>query len=116
MTKIIIYEKPACTICRNVSKVLAENGVDFEKVNYYIQPFSKAKLKTLINKMGMKPSELLRKNESVYKELGIKKNNYFEEKILNLMINNPDLIQRPIVEKDNKVILARPPEKINELF
>ena len=64
----------------------------------------------------MKPSELLRKNEKAYKDLDIKNKNYNEEKILELMIKNPDLVQRPIIEKGNKVILARPPERIKELF
>jgi arsenate reductase len=90
--------------------------VDFEKVNYYIEPFSKTKLKILLKKMSMKPFELLRKNEEAYKELDIKNKNYTEEEILDLMIKYPDLVQRPIVEKGEKAILARPPERINELF
>ena len=116
MTAITVYEKPTCTTCRKVSKILTENGVDFGKVNYYIKPFSKIKLRTLLKKMGMKPSELLRKNEKAYKELNIKSKSYSEDQILDLMIKNPDLVQRPIVEKGNKVILARPPERIRELF
>ena len=116
MQTITVYEKPACTSCRKVAKILIENGVDFNKVNYYIKPFSKTKLKSLLKKMNMKPSELLRKNEKTYKDLGIKEKNFSEEKILGLMIKNPDLVQRPIVEKGDMVILARPPERIKELF
>jgi arsenate reductase len=114
--KITVYEKPTCTTCRKVSKILIEMGVDFEKVNYYIDPFSKTKLKALLKKMGMKPSELLRKNEAAYKKLGIAKKSYSEDEILNLMIKNPDLVQRPIVEIGEKAILARPPERIKELW
>ena len=116
MPKITVYEKPTCTTCRKVVKALNENGVDFEKVNYYIEPLTKEKLSKLLKKMKMKPSELLRKNEKAYKELDIKNKNYTEEQILKLMIKNPDLVQRPIVEKGSKAILARPPERINELF
>ncbi len=93
-----------------------EKGIDFEKVNYYIEPFSKNKLRSLLKKMNMKPSELLRKNEKAYKDLDIKNKNYSEEEILNLMIKNPDLVQRPILELGDKAILGRPPEKIYELF
>ena len=75
MSKITIYEKPTCTTCRKVSKLLIENGVDFEKVNYYVEPFSKSQLQSLLKKMKMKPSELLRKNEQVYKNLKIKEKN-----------------------------------------
>lgn len=116
MEKITVYEKPTCTTCRKVVNTLRENGVDFEKVNYYIEPFTKSKLQLLLKKMGLKPSELLRKNEEAYKKLDIKNNDYTEEEILEAMIDNPDLVQRPIVEKGSKAILARPPEKINELF
>ena len=116
MAKITVYEKPTCTTCRKVAKALTENGVDFEKVNYYIKPFTKTQLKTLLGKMKMQPSELLRKNEKAYKELDFKNKNYTKAQILTIMIKNPDLVQRPIIEKGKKAILARPPEKINELF
>lgn len=116
MPKITVYEKPTCTTCRKIVKALTENGIDFEKVNYYVDPFSKAKLQTLLKKMKMKPSELLRKNEKIYKELKFKGKNYTEKQILDLMIKHPELVQRPIVEKGTKAILARPPEKIFELF
>jgi len=116
MSKITVYEKPTCTTCRKVANVLIENGVDFEKVNYYIKPFSKTKLQTLLNKMKMKPSELLRKNEKVYKDLKFKEKNYTETQIFDLMIKYPDLVQRPIVEMGEQTILARPAEKIKELF
>jgi arsenate reductase (glutaredoxin) len=114
--KLTVYEKPTCTTCRKVSKILIEKGIDFEKVNYYIKPFSKSKLKSLLKKMGMKPGELLRKNEMVYKEFDIKNQNYSEEEILNLMIENPDLVQRPILELGDKAVLGRPAEKIYDLF
>lgn len=116
MSKITVYEKPTCTICRKVSKLLIENGVDFEKVNYYVEPFAKTKLQSLLKKMNMKPSEILRKNEKVYKDLQLKERDYNEKQILDLMIKYPDLVQRPIVEKGTKAILARSAERILELF
>ncbi|MFN3693950.1 MAG: ArsC/Spx/MgsR family protein [Ignavibacterium sp.] len=116
MHKITVYEKPTCTTCRKVSKILTEAGIDFEKVNYYIEPFSKKKLTELLKKMNMKPSELLRKNDEAYKKMKNKIEKLSEGEILNLMIENPDLVQRPIIEIGNKAILARPPEKINEIL
>ena len=62
----------------------------------------------------MKPSELLRKREKAAKSIDLKKMS--EEKILKLLVSNPDLVERPIIEIGNKAVLARPPEKINELF
>ena len=116
MQKITVYEKPTCTTCRKVTKALIENGVNFEKVNYYIEPFSKTKLQSLLKKMKMRPSEVLRKNEKVYKDLKFKEKNYSEVQILDLMIKYPDLVQRPIIEKGNEAILARPPERIKEII
>jgi len=116
MSKITVYEKPTCTTCRKVAKAFSDQGIDFQKVNYYIEPFNKTLLKSLLSKMKMKPSELLRTKDDAYKKLKSKIDKLSEEEIIDIMIKNPDLIQRPIVEKGNKAILARPPERISELF
>ena len=114
MKNITIYEKPTCTTCRKVNKILTEVGIDYNKVNYYIEPFTEQKLDALLKKMKMKPSELLRKREKAARSIDLKK--ITEEKILKMMVRNHDLIERPIIEIGNKAILARPPEKIYELF
>jgi arsenate reductase (glutaredoxin) len=114
MKKITIYEKATCTTCRKVNKILETKGVDYNKVNYYIEPFTKEKLKSLLKKMNMKPSELLRKNDKAAKNFNEK--NLSEDSILELMILNHDLIQRPIIEMGDKAILARPVEKIYEMM
>ena len=116
MNKVTVYEKPTCTTCRKTVKLLEEKGIEFEKINYYIKPFTKNKLKTLLKKMDMQPSELLRKNDKAYKELDLKNKNLTETQLLDLMIKNHDLVQRPIVEVGEKAVLARPVEKIEELF
>jgi len=116
MNKVNVYEKPTCTTCRKTVKMLNEMGIEFEKINYYIKPFTKNKLKTLLKKMDMKASDLLRKNEKAYKELDVKNNKYTEAQILDFMIADPNLVQRPIVEKGDKAVLGRPVEKIKELF
>ncbi|MCB9258065.1 MAG: Spx/MgsR family RNA polymerase-binding regulatory protein [Ignavibacteriales bacterium] len=116
MEKIVVYEKPTCTTCRKTIKMLNEMGVEFDRINYYIKPFSKNKLKALLKKMNMKPSELLRKNEDAFKKLDLKNNDYSEDQILNFMVADHNLIQRPIVEKGAKAVLGRPIEKIKDLF
>jgi arsenate reductase len=109
-----IYEKPTCTTCRRVNKLLEARGVDLNRVNYYLEPFTEQKLKSLLKKMNMTAVELLRKREKATKSIDVKKET--EKSIIKMMIKNPDLIERPIIEMGNKAILARPPEKINELF
>ena len=115
-SKITIYQKPTCTTCRQVHAALKESGVDFEAVDYYVEPIPRAKLKELLGKMGMSPQELLRKKESIYKELKFEEKNYTENQIIDLMAVYPDLIERPIVEIGDRAILARPAEKIKEFL
>jgi len=116
MVKIIVYEKPTCTTSRKVVRLLSEKETEFEKINYYEKRFTKQKLNELLKMMNKKPSELLRKKEAAYKQLDFKNKNYTEVQILDFMIQNPDLIERPIVQKGNKAILARPPETVEEFI
>jgi arsenate reductase (glutaredoxin) len=116
MEKIIVYEKPTCTTCRSLSKILYDKGIKYEKVDYYVYPFSKEKLKMLLKKMNIPASELLRRTDRVYKELDLRNKIYSDDELIELMVLHPDLVQRPIVEKGDKAVLARPPYKVNELF
>ena len=116
MKKITIYQKPTCTTCRQVYNILKESGVDFDAVNYYIEPLSKVKLRTLLKKMDISARELLRTKEPLYRELSLKEKERTEMELIDLMVRSPDLIQRPIVEKGPKAILARPAERIKEIL
>jgi arsenate reductase len=110
--RIVIYQKPTCTTCRQVYNALKESGVDFEAVDYYVDPIPKAKLKDLLRKMGMSPRELLRTKDPIYKTLRIAERDLSDAELLALMAANPDLIQRPIVERGERAILARPADRI----
>lgn len=114
--KITVYQKPTCTTCRQVHAALKESGVDFEAVNYYLDPIPKTKLKELIRKMGISAAELLRTKEDIYKELKLARKKLSENELIDLMAKHPDLIQRPIVEKGPKAILARPAERLKEII
>lgn len=113
---ITVYEKPTCTKCREMNRFLVENGVDFDKVNYYIEPLSEKKLRELIKKMGIKPRELLRTSEPIYRELGLGKKDFSDDEIISLMVRYPDLIQRPIVERGKHAVLGRPTENVRSLL
>ena len=90
--------------------------MDFEKVNYYIKPLTRKKLIELIRKMRIKPRDLLRTSEPVYRELGLAKGEFSEAELIDLMINHPDLIQRPIVERGSRAVLGRPTENVKQLL
>jgi arsenate reductase (glutaredoxin) len=97
-------------------KLLRASGVDFEKVNYYLEPLTKKKLAELIKKMKIKPRDLLRTSESVYRELGLGRSEFTDDEIISLMVKHPDLIQRPIVERGNRAVLGRPIENVKTLL
>lgn len=99
-----------------MDKLLRESGVDFEKVNYYIAPLNERKLRALIKKMGIKPRELLRTSESIYRELGLGSKEFNDNELIRLMVKHPDLIQRPIVERGDRAVLGRPIENVRSLL
>ena len=114
--RIVIYQKPTCTTCRQVHAALKESGVDFDAVDYYVDPIPKARLVELLRKLRMSPRELLRTREPIYKTLKIGERDLADDEIVDLMVKHPDLIQRPIVENGARAILARPAERLKEIL
>ena len=114
--RLVVYQKPTCTTCRQVHAALKESGVDFDAVDYYVDPIPEEKLRDLLHKMGMRPRELLRTKEPLYKTLKIADGRLTDDEIVGLMVRHPDLIQRPIVEKGSRAILARPAERLKEIL
>lgn len=96
--------------------ILKEYGVGFEAINYYEQPLNATQLRELLCKLDFSPRDLLRKDEPVARNLGIEKRNLSDEDLIKLMVENPDLIQRPIVVRGGKAVLGRPPENVRKLF
>lgn len=92
-----------------------ENNVDYERINYFIEPLTEEKLGDLLKKANLSPFEVLRKNEPIYKELKIIAETSPDE-VTKLIVENPNLLQRPIVEVGEKAVLARPIEKALELI
>jgi arsenate reductase len=116
MAKIVIYQKPTCTTCRQVYNALKDSGVDFDAVDYFTDPIPKAKLEELLKKSGLKARDLLRTKEPIYKTLKLAERDLSDAQLIGLMVEHPDLIQRPIVEKGNRAILARPAERLKEIL
>jgi len=112
MSAITIYQKPTCSTCREVLKLVEASGRAYRAVNYYETPFTKAQLKGLLKKGRLAASEVLRTKEAICKTLGLAKKKLPEDDLIDLMIAHPDLIQRPLVEYGGRVILARPAETV----
>ena len=116
METITIFQKPTCSTCRQVVKLVEASGKPFQAINYYEKPFTKTQLKGLLKKAGLKAAEILRTKEDLYKTLNVKNSNFGEEELIDLMLKHPDLIQRPLVEKGARAMLARPPEMVSSFL
>lgn len=114
--QLTLYEKPTCTTCRKSMALLREHGVEFEEVNFFIDELSAAKIAELLDKMGISPRELLRPKDPLYKELGLKDSEHSDLELIELMAQNPGLIQRPIAERGGRAVLGRPFDRVLELL
>lgn len=92
-----------------------ENNLDYEKVNYFTEPLTEEKLRGLLEKANLSPFDVLRKSEKIYKELNLSEETD-ADKLIKLIVENPNLLQRPIVEVGDRAVLARPVEKALELI
>ena len=111
MGKYIVYHNPRCRKSREALQFLKEAGHSYEVVLYIEKFFTKESLKMVLNKIDFKPSVIVRKNESEWKSIP-NRNTLSENEILEILIKNPRLIERPIVILGNKGVLARPIENL----
>ncbi|MDP2155317.1 MAG: arsenate reductase (glutaredoxin) [Sulfuricella sp.] len=110
-----IYHNPRCSKSRSACALIAENGIAAEVVEYLQTPSSKEELRALLKKLGMKPAEIVRQGEAVFKEHYAGRT-LSDEEWLDAMVAYPILIERPIVVCGDKAVVARPPEKVLELL
>ncbi|CAA6809303.1 MAG: Arsenate reductase (EC [uncultured Sulfurovum sp.] len=116
MNNIKIWHNPRCSKSRDSLKLLEEKGIDAQVVKYLDEVPSREELKEMLKMLGMSSArELMRTKEAVYKELNLKEETS-EEALITAMLENPKLIERPIVIKGNKAAIGRPLEKVIELL
>ena len=111
-----IYHNTRCSKSRAAVAILEQNDVDFDVVNYLIEPPSESELRAILNDLGMSARELLRKGESKYKELGLSNKTLSEDELIKAMLEFPILIERPIVRTEKGVAIGRPPENIQSIL
>jgi len=111
-----IYHNPRCSKSRQTLQLLQENGIEPEVVLYLETPPSADTLSGLLEKLGIGARALLRTGEDAYKELQLKDSALSDAQLIEAMVQHPKLIQRPIVVKDNRAVLGRPPENVLELL
>ena len=107
-----IYHNTRCSKSRATVAILEQNDVDFEVVNYLVEPPSEIEIKDILKDLGISARELMRKGETKYKELGLSDKSLSEKELISAMLEFPILIERPIVRTEKGVAIGRPPENI----
>ena len=107
-----ILHNPRCSKSRQTLTILEDNGIDVDIIEYLKESPNKETLLQIINLLDIKPRDLMRKGEIVYKEKNLNRENLTDDDLLQFMIDNPILIERPIVYDDNRAIIGRPPENV----
>ena len=110
-----IYHNPRCSKSRQTLQLINDSGKKIEIIEYLIEPPTFEELKSIIEQLGITPEELLRKNESIFKEQ-FKGKPYSDDEWIQIMIEHPKLIERPIVMEGKKAVLGRPPENVRGLL
>jgi arsenate reductase len=116
VAELTVYEKPTCTTCKNLAVLLRDHGIDYDAVDYHVFGLTEDELRELVRKAGVPARELFRASEPVYAELGLADREVFDDEAISLMVAHPQLLQRPIVVRGDRAVLARPVERVLELL
>jgi arsenate reductase (glutaredoxin) len=116
MAELTVYEKRTCTTCKNLAVLLDERGVDFERVDFHVEPLPADEIRELVRKTGRPARDLFRTSEPVYAELGLGDREIDDDEAIALMAEHTELMQRPVVVRGDRAVLARPVERVDELF
>lgn len=111
-----IYHNPRCSKSRQTLALIEEHGVSPEIVLYLETPPSEKELSELLQQLGKSAHEIVRVKEDVYKSLGLANKNLSEQQLIETMVANPKLIERPIVTNEKQAIVGRPPENVLALL
>jgi arsenate reductase len=113
---ITIYHNPRCSKSRATLALLEQQGKQADVVEYLKTPPSAAELEQILDMLGLEPRELMRTKEAEYKEAGLGNTDLTRAQLVDAMVKYPKLIERPIVIKDGKAALGRPPERVLDIL
>ena len=114
--KVTIYHNPRCSKSRQTLALLQERGIEPEIVEYLQHPPAAERLKEILKMLGMRPRDLLRRGEDACRARGLDDGTLSDEEIIEAMVRDPILIERPIVVAGRRAALGRPPEKVLEIL
>ncbi|MGI6408558.1 MAG: arsenate reductase (glutaredoxin) [Gammaproteobacteria bacterium] len=116
MTQYTYYHNSRCSKSRAGLELLAEHNIEPDVVNYLDTPPTAIEIKSLLDKLGMNARELMRTGEEAYQNLGLDNPELTEEELVDAMVREPILIQRPVLADDKRAVIGRPTEKLLELL
>ena len=111
-----VFHNPKCSKCRLTMGILDDKGVDTTIVEYLKTPPNTAELSEILGLLGLEPRELMRRHEAAYKDNNLGDPDLSRGQLIQAMIDNPILIERPIVINGDKAIIGRPPEKVLDIL
>lgn len=112
----LIYHNPRCSKSRQTLDLLRGRGVEPEVIEYLKTPPSAEQLGDILDRLGLEPRDLIRNGEDEYRDLELDNPSLTREQLINAMVSNPKLIQRPIVLANGKAVVGRPPERVLEIL
>ena len=116
MAELMVYEKRTRTTCKNLAVLLEERGIDFDRVDFHVEPLTADEIRELVRKTGRPARELFRAREPVYEELGLGEREVGDDEAIALMAEHRELMQRPVIVKGDRAVLGRPVERVLELL
>ena len=111
-----VFHNPKCSKCRLTMGILDDKGVDTTVIEYLKTPPNTAELSEILNLLGLEPRDLMRRHEAPYKDNNLGDPDLSREQLIQAMIDNPILIERPIVINGDKATIGRPPEKVLDIL
>jgi arsenate reductase (glutaredoxin) len=116
VAELTVYEKRTCTSCRKLAALLDERGIDFQRVDFHVDPLSESEIRELVRKTGEPARNLFRRREPEFAELKLDEREADDDEAIALMAEHPPLMQRPVVVRGERAVLAGPVERVDELF
>ncbi len=113
---VTIYHNSRCSKSRQTFALLEEKGIEFETIEYLKTPPDSATVKNLLSMLNLSPRELMRKGEAAYKENNLAYDTLSDDQLISAMVENPILIERPIVVSNGKAAIGRPPESVLDIL
>ena len=113
---VTILHNPRCSKSRQSLELLTNNGVDAQVILYLQDPPTSSEIKNILKKLNLSPSEILRRGETRFKELSISLEDIDDDQLITLMVENPILIERPIIFNETKAVIGRPPENTLDMI